>query len=150
MAFLGQYEYTLDAKNRLTIPPKFRGALSDGVVLARELEPCISIRPAQAWRHFTDQAIASRDPFSKEARDLKRYFSGYAFDGQLDAAGRVILPPPLIDYAGLGKEITVIGSLDSIEVWDRARWSEYAPRLSQEAPDLASRLSAGSGGGGGS
>jgi MraZ protein len=113
------------------------------VVLARELEPCISIRPAQAWRHFTEQAIVSRDPFSKEARDLKRYFSGYAFDAQLDAAGRVILPPPLIEYAGLGKEVTVIGSLDSIEVWDRARWSEYAPRLSEEAPDLASRLSGG-------
>jgi MraZ protein len=141
LAFLGQYEYTLDAKNRLTIPPKFRGTLSDGVVLARELEPCISIRPAQAWRQFTDQAIASRDPFSKEARDLKRYFSGYAFDGQLDSAGRVILPAPLIEYAGIGKEITVIGSLDSIEVWDRKRWGDYAPRLSEEAPDLASRLS---------
>jgi len=111
------------------------------VVLARELEPCISIRPAQAWRQFTDQAIASRDPFSKEARDLKRYFSGYAFDGQLDSAGRVILPAPLIEYAGIGKEITMIGSLDTIEVWDRARWSDYAPRLSEEAPDLASRLS---------
>ena len=145
MAFRGTFDYTLDAKNRLTIPPKFRGALSDGVVLARELEPCISIRPAQAWRHFTDQAISSRDPFSKEARDLKRYYSGYAFDGQLDASGRVILPPALMEYAGLGKEITVIGSLDTIEVWDRARWAEYAPRLSEEAPELASRLSRGGG-----
>ena len=46
-----------------------------------------------------------------------------------------------MEYAGLGKEITVIGSLDSIEVWDRERWAEYAPRLSEEAPELASRLS---------
>ena len=108
---------------------------------AREHEPCISIRPAQAWRQFTDQAISSRDPFSQESRDLKRYYSGYAFDGQLDAAGRVILPPALIDYAGLGKEIT----RDRQPRLDRGlgprALAEYAPRLSEEAPELASRLS---------
>ena len=72
LAFLGQFEYTLDAKNRLTIPPKFRGALSDGVVLAKELEPCVSIWPAQGWLHSPTSDLVAATRSDPEARDLER------------------------------------------------------------------------------
>src|SRR4029450_1058519 len=80
LAFRGQYEYTLDAKNRLTIPPKFRAPLAGGAVLAKSLDSCISIWTTNGWGEFTERALSSRDPFSAEARQLERYFHASSFD----------------------------------------------------------------------
>ena len=68
MAFRGHYEYTLDAKNRLTVPAKFRAALSDGVVLAKSLEACVQIWTPEGWERFSERAMGSRDPFNPKAR----------------------------------------------------------------------------------
>jgi MraZ protein len=146
LSFLGQYEHTLDAKNRLTVPSKFRGALSDGVVLSKQLQTCIAIWPETGWERFTDHAMASRDPFNEELQDLSRFYHAGAFDARLDAAGRIMLPPTLIEHARLGKEVVLIGNLDRVEVWDRALWREKEASINQRAPELAQRLS-GSGGG---
>jgi MraZ protein len=140
LAFRGQYEHTLDAKNRLTIPAKFRAALSGGVVLARSLDPCVSIWTPEGWDDYTVRALRSRDPFSPEARELQRFFHAGSFDSQLDAAGRIMLPPPLIGHAALHKEVVVIGNGDSIEVWDAARWQRHSLELDERAPELARRL----------
>jgi transcriptional regulator MraZ len=140
LAFRGLYEYTLDAKNRLTIPAKFRAALSDGVILAKALETCISIWTVEGWEQFTEKAIGSRDPFSAEARGLQRYFHAGSFDAQLDSAGRIMLPQPLIRYARLRREVSVVGSYTSIEVWDRETWHEYERELEASAAETASRL----------
>jgi transcriptional regulator MraZ len=143
LAFLGQYEHTLDAKNRLTVPSKFRGPLSDGVVLARELDPCVSIWPATSWERFAGGAIGSRDRLDRNVRTLRRFYHGGAYDSQLDAAGRVMLPPALIEHAGLGKDVVLVGNEDTIEVWDRARWREEEARINSQAPGIAQSLSGG-------
>jgi MraZ protein len=140
LAFRGLYEYTLDAKNRLTIPAKFRAALSGGVILAKSLETCVSIWPVDGWEKFTEKAIGSRDPFAPEARDLQRYFHAGSFDAQLDSAGRIMLPPPLIRSAQLRKEVTVVGNYSCIEVWDREAWLEYERDLDAGAAETARRL----------
>ena len=140
MAFRGLYEYTLDAKNRLTIPAQFRAALAGGVILAKSLETCVSIWTVEGWEQFTEKAIGSRDPFAEEARDLQRYFHAGSFDAQLDSAGRVMLPPPLIKHAGLRKEVTVVGSYTAIEVWDREAWQAYERKLDESASETAQRL----------
>jgi MraZ protein len=140
LAFRGLYEYTLDAKNRLTIPAKFRAALSGGVILAKSLETCVSIWTVDGWEQFTEKAIGSRDPFSPEARDLQRYFHAGSFDAQLDSAGRIMLPPPLIRSAQLRKEVTVVGNYTTIEVWDRETWQEYERDVDASAPETARRL----------
>jgi MraZ protein len=143
LAFRGQYEHTLDAKNRLTIPSKFRAALSAGVVLAKSLDPCVTIWTPPGWEAYTDRAIASRDPFSREARQLQRYFHAGSFDGQLDAAGRIMLPQPLMEHGDLRREVVVVGGGESIEVWDRDRWRAHEGELEERAPDLAQRLAEG-------
>jgi MraZ protein len=143
LAFRGHYEYTLDAKNRLTVPAKFRAALSTGVVLAKSLETCISIWTPSGWDDFTTRAIKSRDPFSKEARGLQRYFHAGSFDAQLDSAGRIMLPPPLLRHAGLRKDVIVVGNYDTIEVWDREAWSDYERELDETASETAQRLAGG-------
>ena len=141
MAFLGQFEYTLDAKNRLTIPPKFRGALSDGIVLAKELDPCVSIWPVNAWVQHTEQILGSRDQLDEDARDLQRLIHAGAFEGQLDGAGRVILPQALIERVGLDRDVTLIGNLNLIEVWGREQWDTRQPELDAQANEIAKRLS---------
>ena len=145
MSFLGQYEHTLDAKNRLTIPAKFRAQLSEGVVLAKEQETCLAIRPASAWRRFTDEMRGLGTMWNQDYRDFQRRYTAGAFDAQLDAAGRIMLPQALIDKAELSREVVLIGNLDSIEVWDRARWRAEEVRLEQETPELARRLSGATG-----
>jgi MraZ protein len=141
LAFLGQFEYTLDAKNRLTIPPKFRGPLSDGVVLAKDFEPCIAIWPVSGWLQYTQQELGARDRLDPDTRQLRRLVHAGAFEGQLDGAGRIMLPQALIERVGLRKEVTLIGNLDSIEVWDRERWRSLEPELDDQATEMARRLS---------
>jgi MraZ protein len=143
LAFRGHYEYTLDAKNRLTIPPKFRAALSDGVILAKSLDACVSIWTPSGWEEFTEIAIQSRDPYSPDARQLQRYFHSSSFDAQLDSAGRIMLPPPLIKHAGLRKEVVLVGNYSSLEVWNRKAWHSYEKELDASASETAQRLAGG-------
>ena len=141
MAFLGQFEYTLDAKNRLTIPPKFRGALSDGLVLAKEIDPCISIWPVAGWLARTERILADRDELDEDTRDYRRLVHAGAYEGQLDAAGRIMLPQSLIERVSLDRDVSLIGNLDVIEVWDRERWAKRQPELDAQAAEIARRLS---------
>jgi MraZ protein len=140
LAFLGEYEHTLDAKKRLTVPARFRAALSDGVILARSLDPCVSIYTPQGWERFAGAWLRPRDPFDEEARRVQRYFHAGSFDTALDAAGRIMLPPPLIEHASLRKEVVVVGCDDWIEVWDRERWLSYKRDSEPTIGETAQRL----------
>src|ERR671916_596070 len=101
MAFRGHFDYSLDAKNRLNVPPKFRAAFSDGVVLAKALEPCVGVWTPEGFEAFTSSFLANLNPVSAERRKLTRYFAGGSFDVELDASGRVVLNAPLLTHAGI-------------------------------------------------
>ncbi len=132
MAFRGHYPYSLDAKNRLNVPPKFRAAFSDGVVLVEALEPCVALYTPAAFDAFTDQVLAGRNPLSPEFRKLSRRFVGRSFDTELDSAGRVMLNQSLVDYAGIEKEVVVVGAVDHLEVWDREAWNADQDPLNED------------------
>jgi MraZ protein len=141
LAFLGQFEYTLDAKNRLTIPAKFRDAFKAGAVLSQEFEGCVSVWPASHWDDYIEQALGGRDPFSPEARRLERLIHASSFEVKLDGAGRVMLPPPLMTHGALSKDVTVIGVRKRLEVWDRSRWAKTEQDMNATAAESAQRLS---------
>jgi MraZ protein len=140
MAFRGHFDYSLDAKNRLNVPPKFRAAFSDGVVLARGLEPCIWVWPPAAFDRFTDQVIGSLNPISAERRKLTRYVAGNSFDAELDAAGRVTLNSTLLEHAEIDREVVVVGVLEYLEVWSRERWLAGQEELGAEIGQIAEGL----------
>jgi MraZ protein len=140
MAFRGHFDYSLDAKNRLNVPPKFRAAFSDGVVLARGLEPCVWLWSPDAFERFTDKVLGGLNPLSAERRKLTRHLVGYSFDADLDAAGRVTLNPALIEHAGIGREVVVVGVLDYLEVWSRERWLAGQSELDAEIGEIAEGL----------
>jgi MraZ protein len=146
LSFRGTFEHALDAKHRLTIPAKFRGALANGVVLAAssELEPgaprTVAIWTPEEYDAFTTSTLAGLNPVSSKARELKRFFFNASFDTELDAANRVMIPAHLMKYAGLNKEVVVTGSGECLEVWDRARYAENFEQLLTRIPDIAASL----------
>lgn len=140
MAFRGQYDYSLDAKHRLNIPPKFRAAFSGGLVLAKWLEPCVTIWTPEAFDAVTESYLATANPLSRDRRNLIRFFHHNSFDAELDAAGRVTLNPKLIEHAGIEREVVVAGNHDHVEVWDRRRWQADQDELGSKVVEMAERI----------
>src|SRR5262249_2795321 len=100
--FYGEYEHTVDEKNRVTLPARFRHGLASGVVLARGIERNIDVYPSDSW-HDNVARIADLDSLTREAREMKRYVFAGAAVAELDRQGRVLVPPHLGEHAGLGK-----------------------------------------------
>jgi MraZ protein len=146
LIFRGTFEHALDAKHRLTIPSKFREALAKGVVLAASPETnragprSLAIWTADSYDEYTQAALAGLNPLSPDARDLKRFFFNFSHDTELDSAHRVMIPPQLLEYAGLGKEVVVVGSGECLEVFDRGRYHGYSEDVLLRAPDIAASL----------
>ena len=140
MAFRGTFDYSLDAKNRLTVPARFRAALSEGVVLAKGMEGCVALWTPSGYDAYTQASLQSFHPLSPEARELKRFFSANSLETDLDAAGRVMIPAFLLEHAGLSKEVVVTGSGDGLEIWNRATWTEYNAALASRITDITAHL----------
>jgi MraZ protein len=140
MAFRGHFDYSLDAKNRLNIPPKFRAAFSGGVVLAKALEPCVAVWTPEAFDTFTEAFLSGLNPLSSERRQLTRFFAGGSFESELDSAGRVTLGAPLIGHAEIKKEVVVVGVIDHLEVWDREKWLADQEQLNAGIVEIAEGL----------
>jgi MraZ protein len=140
VAFRGQYDYSLDAKNRLNIPPKFRAAFSNGLVLAKWLEPCVTIWTPAAFDSVTDTYVGDLHPLSEERRKLIRFFTHNSFDAELDSAGRVTLNPRLLEHGGIDRAVVVAGNFDHVQVWDRDRWEADQAGLGPQITELASRF----------
>jgi MraZ protein len=140
LAFRGTYDYSLDAKNRLTVPARFRSALSDGVVLAKRVAGCVAVWRPDDYDAYMQAALERFHPMSPEAEQLERFFSANSHDTELDAAGRIGIPPFLLAHAGLGKDVVVTGAGRCLEIWDRGAWNDYNDRLTQSVADITSRL----------
>jgi MraZ protein len=146
LTFRGTFEHALDAKHRLTVPAKFRPPLAGGVVLAasHEVTPgsprCVSIWTPDGYDAFTTQTLSGLNPSSPTARELKRFFFNSSFDTELDSANRLMIPPPLMRYADLDKDVVVTGSGECIEVWDRNAYDSYRTDILTRVPDIAASL----------
>jgi MraZ protein len=144
--FHGTFEHALDAKHRLTVPAKYRAALANGVVLAASVETTpdaprsIAIWTPQAYEAYTSAALQGLNPLSPRARDLKRFLFGFSHDTELDAAHRVMIPGTHIEFAGLDKDVIVLGSGECLEVFDRTRYEAWAAGQLNRIPDLAQSL----------
>ncbi len=136
MALLGTYPHTLDAKNRLTVPSKFRGLLGDQVVLAKAIEPCVGVWTPEAYEAFVEAALGQLNPLSPQARNLRRYFSANAFLTPIDGAGRVMVPAQLLEHAGVTKDVVVNGNDTCLEIWNRERWAQESERLTADVVDI--------------
>ncbi len=139
--FLGTYTPRLDEKGRFFLPAKFRDELGDGLVIARGHEHCLQVFTPDEFQREAQRAL-SGSPTSRAARDFQRIYASGASQEVPDRQGRVTVPPRLRTYAGLDKDIAVIGAFNRLEVWDLATWQAYEDnneelfaQLDEDAPD---------------
>ena len=139
---LGEYDHALDDKNRLAIPAKFRAAFADGIVVTRGLDGCLYAYTRPDWQKLVDGRLAELDMLSEAGRLIMRHFFSGATEAELDKQGRVGIPTALIESAKLGKEVTVAGVYDHLEIWDRQTWRDQLTKVEGSAEDVAERLAA--------
>ena len=137
---LGEHEHTIDDKNRLTLPAKFRQAMAGGIVLTRGLDACVEAYPAEDWHTLVESRLAGLNALSYETRVIERFYYTGAVEAQPDKQGRVMLPPALIEHGGLGREVVVVGMRDRLEIWDRAAWRTQLKEVMGSAEHVAERL----------
>ena len=140
MAFRGIYEHSLDSKDRLTVPSRFRAALSDGVVLSKGFDPCVLLHTPEGYDDLSTRFLTPHSPFGREARSMRRRFHGGSFDEKLDSAGRVRVPKSLLEHARLDGACVVVGNGEYLEIWNAAAWAEQEEELDARAPEIAEGL----------
>ncbi len=136
--FYGTHEHTIDEKNRLTLPAKFRDGLGGGVVLVRGIDGTVDVYPRRSWEPSAER-ISALDSLTREARELKRFVFAGATVTDLDKQGRVLVPPDLARHASLGRDVAVVGVDDHIEIWDRPQWAAHVSAIEGSVGDVAER-----------
>jgi MraZ protein len=136
----GAHEHTLDEKNRLTLPARFRKSFEGGVVLTRGIDRCLAAYPLDEWERSFGKRVGELEGLSRDDRRLQRFVFASAAEVELDKQGRVMVPAALLEHAGLGREVTVAGVYDHLEIWDRAAWRTEMQEVEGSAEDVAERL----------
>lgn len=113
---IGEYQHTLDVKGRIFIPAKLREDLGKSFIVTKNMEKCLSIYSLSEWTIFENNI--QKMPY-KEARLLIKFYHGSAAELEPDKQGRVVIPQHLREYAGLEKEVSIVGALDHVELWDK-------------------------------
>jgi MraZ protein len=128
--FLGTHTPRLDDKGRLILPAKFRDQLEAGVVVTRGQERCLYVFPVLEFERLAGQ-LRQAPVTSKQARDYLRVFLSGASDELVDKQGRVTIPSMLRSYAGLDRDVAVIGAGERVEIWDLTAWETYLAEQEQ-------------------
>jgi MraZ protein len=137
--FIGEYHHSVDEKNRLALPTKFRLDLSKGAVVTRGVDSCLFLYTKKEWQKL---ALKLADmPISKsKTRAFARLMLAGAMDVRLDKQGRVVLPDYLKKYAQINKKAVVAGLYNRLEIWDEKKWEEYKGKSESNSEDIAESL----------
>jgi transcriptional regulator MraZ len=140
--FRGTYDHTLDAKNRLTVPARYRAALAEGVVLATpvDLKPCVGLWRPDDYASYSARALADLPPLSPKLTELQRFFYAESKDDKLDGAGRIMVPGFLAKKAKLEREVVIAGVGDHLELWSTDAWNEYRPALLSGVAEITAHV----------
>ncbi len=123
--FLGDFPHTLDDKGRLIMPSKFRNELGTNFIVTRGLEGCLFVFTESKWTEFTEQ-LNSKGLSKKDVRSITRFFCSCAMTSDLDKQGRFLVNKNLREFAGIERDVMIIGVSDRIEIWSKEKWNEYS------------------------
>jgi len=144
--FHGEYQSTIDAKGRFHLPGSLKKQLVEGenrFIVSRGFEKCLTLYPLKSWQVILDR-ISQLNDFDPKVRQFRRQFLGGATEVELDAAGRILLPPTLREFALPGKEIVLAAALDRFEIWDASKYKQLFEDFSADAfSNLAQEVMAG-------
>lgn len=120
--FMSEYNHTIDAKGRLIIPAKFREDLGEEFVVSRGMDGCLFVYANDDWVAFEQELRELPTITNKETRYFSRYFLAGAAQVELDKQGRILLPANLREFAGLDKEVVLVGVGNRVEIWSKDKW----------------------------
>jgi MraZ protein len=138
--FIGEYQHTLDPKNRVIMPSKFREKLGDSFVMTKGLDNCLFIYSSNEWSIVEDK-LKSLPMTNKDARAFVRSFFAGACECELDKQGRIVMPNHLKDYANIDKELVIIGVSTRIEIWSKEEWNKFNSDANISYEDVAEKMS---------
>jgi MraZ protein len=137
--FMGEYQHSVDEKNRLIIPSKFRNQLGDKFIVTNWMEHSLHGFPMEVWDQI--EAKLNNLPIgAKEARAFNRFVYAGAVEAEFDKQGRISIPNNLKDYAQIKKDAVVTGSGNGFEIWSKDNWAEYANNTAEQFDQIAEGL----------
>jgi len=137
--FYGEYQHTIDPKGRVIIPSRFREGLSDKFIMTKGLDNCLFVYSPDEWSNL-EAKLKNLPLSSKDARAFIRFFFSGATECEVDKQGRILVPQNLREYAGLEKDVYIIGVSTRVEVWDKDKWENYSEDESLSADKLAEKM----------
>lgn len=145
--FLGEYSLSIDAKGRFLLPSGFRkqlpeGAVAERFVVNRGFETCLTLYTMEAWEVLSGR-LAQLNDFNPKVREFKRLFLNGATLVELDSAGRLNLPKPLMEYAGIDKDLIFTAQGNKVELWDKETYHEHLRKAATSFSDLAAEVAGG-------
>ncbi len=128
-SLMGTYSHNIDAKGRMNFPTKLRESLGDSFIITRGLDGCLFVYSREEWA-VMEEKISSM-PLSK-GKNVQRFFFSNAAEIEADKQGRILIPAHLREYAGLDKDVMVIGAVNRAEIWDKERWNKLNDSFSED------------------
>ena len=137
--FLGEHRHALDDKGRVIFPARMRDDLGAQVVLQKGIDPCVYVYPPDEWERQVANVTAL--PTTKpEARRYARFFFSQAQSERVDKQGRLTIPQAFRAYAGLTRDVVVVGAGARVEIWDAGRWQQHLTEAEGSVEDFTSEL----------
>ncbi len=141
--FRGRYQHQIDVKGRLSVPSRFRDALSAGVgelLMVTNFDQCLWAYTQSEW-HELEKKVALAPQFSEEVKAFQRVFISAACECPIDRQGRILIPPSLREYAGIIRDVTIVGMTKRFEIWARERWDLIFTTAEQHLGGMGEKLS---------
>lgn len=138
--FYGEFQHTVDPKGRVILPSAFREELGEKFILTKGLDDCLFVYSKTEWSNL-ETKLKTLPLSNKDARAFVRFFFSGATECEADKQGRILIPQNLRSYAGLDKEIFIIGVSTRVEVWDKARWENYNGDENLNPDSIAEKMS---------
>ena len=141
--FYGEHEHTIDRKGRLIIPSKFREVFKEHFIekfyVTRGLDGCLFVFTEDEWKN--QESKFKNMPFTKkESRKFNRFYFSGACDLACDKQGRILIPQYLKDYAGIKRDVIIVGVSNRIEIWSRDKWKDFYDNTKDTFEDIAEKL----------
>lgn len=136
---IGEFIHTIDEKNRISLPAKFRKEMGTDLVITPGLDNCLFVFTKKEWQKISEN-LSKFSMLSSDNRSFSRFMFGGATEVSVDTIGRVLLPDFLKERAGLKAKAALVGVQNRLEIWNERAWGDYKKRVEKQADALAEKL----------
>ncbi len=138
---IGEYTHTIDDKNRISLPSKFRSLMGKKIVITPGLDQCLFAFTVKEWERIAEKLSENSSMLSSDMRSFTRYMFGGASEIEVDNIGRVLVPDFLRERANLKTKVVLIGVQNRVEIWNEKSWTDYKKQVEKQAEGLSEKLS---------